>query len=65
MRDDFATHKIKTRRSQVAGSLLTTAGFVLFFFGIGIALIKGTSMVAVMSLPVIIIGFVIRHNSKK
>jgi hypothetical protein len=63
--DDFVTNKKKTARSQAAASILIIAGFALFFLGIVIALAKGTAMVAIMALPVIIVAFLIRHNSKK
>jgi hypothetical protein len=63
--DDFVTNKKKTARSQAAASLLIIAGFALFFLGIVIALTKGSAMVAIMALPVIIVAFLIRHNSKK
>ena len=47
------------------GKTLIVAGCILSLIGVALMLAKGKMTVAIMSLPVLLIGIVISHHSKK
>ena len=53
------------KRNRVIGKILIACGSVLSVLGIIIFFVKDSSIVSVMSLPVLFIGIIIWYNSKK
>lgn len=53
------------KRNKLIGKLLIITGAILCVLGVVLILVKETSIVTFMSLPILFIGIVISHNSKK
>jgi hypothetical protein len=49
--------------NKIVGKSLIVAGSLLSILGITIVLVKGNSMVTIMSIPIVFLGIIIWHNA--
>ena len=52
------------KRNNITGRILIICGSVLSILGVILFMIKGSSIVSIMSMPVLLIGIIIWYKSK-